>query len=90
MSERQPHTLRISDRPGGLGWVVELDGQDIANSILGMTLRIEPGDRPTAVVRVAVEEAPTELDGVRVRVPDLTRDLLVRLGWTPPAEEATS
>lgn len=81
------HTLRISG-PGPAGRV-ELSGQDISNALSGLSLRLEAGCVPTATLDLVLWELPTELDTVQVKVPDATKELLVRLGWTPPAEEAT-
>lgn len=83
------HTLRINRRADGLGHHVELDGQDIANSVLGLSLDLKGGYETTATLHLVLDEAPTETDQVSVRLPDATHELLVRLGWTPPAEEAT-
>ncbi|MGW4670086.1 hypothetical protein [Streptomyces sp. NPDC004324] len=90
MSERQPRSLRISTPKDRGGQIVELDGVDISPSLIGLTLTIHAGDMPSAVLNVIAEEIPTELDEVRAYLPDATKDLLVRLGWTPPAEEASS
>lgn len=89
MSERQPRTLRISIPTNRLGHAVELDGVDISRSLIGMTLTIRAGDVPSAVLDVIAEEVPSQLDEVRAYLPDATKELLVRLGWTPPAEEAS-
>ncbi|MGW1616369.1 hypothetical protein ACWCQZ_44375 [Streptomyces sp. NPDC002285] len=85
----RPGKLRLGGTglPGGTQ--VELDGVDVASAVTGLTLRIGINDRPTAVVDVVLHELDTELESPRVVVPDKTRALLVRLGWTPPAEEAT-
>lgn len=88
MSERQPRTLRISKPEDRGGFRVEVDGYDVSRALLGMTLEINAGDMPTATLRVVAEEIPTELDEMRAYLPDATKALLVRLGWTPPAEEA--
>ncbi|MFG2269128.1 hypothetical protein ACGFNY_05060 [Streptomyces chartreusis] len=82
------HTLRISG-PGHTSQV-ELSGHDISHALTGVTLRLDAGSVPTATLEVALWEVPTELDAVQVKVPDETRELLVRLGWTPPAEEDQS
>lgn len=81
-------TLRI----GGPGHAsrVHLDGEDISNALVGVKVHLTPGSMPMATLEMALWEVPTELDRVRIEVPDETRALLVRLGWTPPAEEATS
>lgn len=89
MSINQIHALRISRPERGLGHRVELDGIDIANSILGLTVTIKAGEETTAALDLVLDEIPTEADDVRVHLPDATCDLLVRLGWTPPAEEDT-
>ncbi|MEU5596826.1 hypothetical protein [Streptomyces sp. NPDC020298] len=87
MSERQPRTLRIAKPDDRGGWIVELDGHDIARALVGLSLKLD--GNPVAEVRLDViaEELPTEAK-VRAYLPDATKDLLVRLGWTPPAEEA--
>lgn len=85
----RPGKLRLGGTglPGGTQ--VELDGVDVASAVTGLSLRIGVNDRPTAVVDVVLNELDTELENPRVVVPDKTRALLVQLGWTPPAEEAT-
>ncbi|MFG3276236.1 hypothetical protein [Streptomyces luteogriseus] len=88
MSVDKPRTLRISTPTDRGGQVVELDGVDVSRALLGLTLYVRAGDMPSAVLDVIAEEIPTELDEVRAYLPEATKDLLVRLGWTPPAEEA--
>lgn len=87
MSTRQPRTLRISKPTDRGGWLVELDGHDISRALIGLSLNVDGS--PVAQVRLDViaEELPTEAE-VRAYLPDATKELLVRLGWTPPAEEA--
>ena len=86
----RPQRLRLGGTglPGGTQ--IELDGVDIAHAVTGLSLHIGVDNLPTAVFDVALRELDTDLEQPRVTVPDETRDLLVRLGWTPPAEEATS
>ncbi|MFD8805570.1 hypothetical protein [Streptomyces sp. NPDC059597] len=84
----RPGTLRICGDAGPSAQV-ELDGQDIAKALTGLTLRLGVGHLPTATLDLIVHDFGAEAD-VRFVVPDECRDLLVRLGWTPPAEEATS
>lgn len=88
MSSKQPRRLRISTPTDRGGQVVELDGVDVSRALLGLTLRLRAGDMPTAVLDVIAEEIPTELAEVRACLPEATKDLLIRLGWTPPVEEA--
>jgi len=89
VSANQPRTLRIARLPDGPGWVIELDGHDIARALTGVSLRVDGGPVVTAVLDVVAEEIPNDLGEVRAWLPDATKELLVRLGWTPPAEEAT-
>ncbi|MFI6251506.1 hypothetical protein [Streptomyces sp. NPDC051016] len=90
MTDRQPRSLRISTPKDRGGHLVELDGVDISNALLGLSLNVRAGDMPTVVLDVVAKKIPAELDEVRAYLPDATKDLLVRLGWTPPAEEAKS
>jgi hypothetical protein len=82
----RPGKLRISSS-GGSGAEVELDGQNIANVLTGLTLRMGVGEMSTATLDLVVYDLGAEAE-VRFVVPDECRDLLVRLGWTPPTEEA--
>lgn len=54
-------------------------------------LRLDMGDHrrvPTAVFEIALYQVePVSLDDPLVLIPDATRDLLVRLGWTPPTTD---
>ncbi|WP_199572741.1 hypothetical protein [Streptomyces murinus] len=86
----RPGKLRLGGTgfPGGTR--VELDGVDIAPVVTRLTLHVGVDNVPTAVVDVVLHELDMELETPRVIVPETTRDLLVRLGWTPPAEEAQS
>jgi hypothetical protein len=90
VSSSQPRTLRINRPEDKAGWVVEFDGHDIARALSSLTLNIDSSAMATATLNVIAEEVPGEFGEVRAYLPDATRDLLVRLGWTPPAEEATS
>lgn len=90
MSANQPRSLRISTLTDRGGHVVELDGVDISRVLIGLSLKVRAGDMPSVLLDVIAEEIPTELDEVRAYLPDATKELLVRLGWTPPVEEATS
>lgn len=79
-------TLRIAG-PGHASRV-HLDGEDISNALVGVKVNLAPGSMPMATLEMALWEVPTELDQVGIQIPEETRALLVRLGWTPPAEEA--
>jgi hypothetical protein len=84
----RPGKLRL----GGTGLPgdtqIELDGQDIASAVTGLSLRVGTYGLPEVTLEVVLHELDTVLETPLVILPDATRDLLVRLGWTPPAEEA--
>lgn len=84
----RPGRLRLGGTglPGGTQ--VELDGVDVASLVTGLSLQIGVDELPRVTLGVVLHELDTELENPRIVVPDKTRDLLVRLGWTPPAEEA--
>ncbi|HEY9418155.1 MAG TPA: hypothetical protein VIQ30_25630 [Pseudonocardia sp.] len=69
----------------GRGRIV-LDGHDVSDATRGMVLRAAVG-RPTELELDLVVIDDMRLDGeFRVVVPESTREALVALGWTPPAE----
>ncbi|WP_020116817.1 hypothetical protein [Streptomyces canus] len=84
----KPHALRIGKRTDGPGWTAELDGQDIAPALRSLSLSVDSSPVATARLDLVIEDVSTHAE-VDVWMPDATKDLLVRLGWTPPAEEAT-
>jgi hypothetical protein len=90
MTASQPRSLRIAKPTDRAGWIVELDGHDIARALVGVTVQLTGDPVATATLDVVAEELPAEFGEVKAYLPDATRDLLVRLGWTPPAEEAQS
>jgi hypothetical protein len=90
MTANQPRSLRIARPTGRGGWIVELDGHDIARALAGLTVRLTGDPIATATLDVIAEELPEEIGEVKAYLPDATKDLLVRLGWTPPTEEAQS
>ncbi|MFK0140711.1 hypothetical protein [Streptomyces murinus] len=90
MTANQPRSLRIDKSPERGGWVVELDGHDIARALVGLSVRLTGDPVATATLDVIAEELPAQMGEVQVYLPDATKELLVRLGWTPPAEEAQS
>jgi hypothetical protein len=85
-----PRSLRIAKSPDRGGWIVELDGHDIARALVGMTVRLTGDPVASVTLDVIAEALPAELGEVKAYLPDATKELLVRLGWTPPVEEAQS
>lgn len=86
----QPGELRISGSglPGGTK--VELDGQDVSNSLTGLTFRIGLESRPTAVLDIVLRDLSVAVENPGLVVPGATRELLIQLGWTPPEGDGAS
>lgn len=82
----RPGALRITS--DGLGGRVHLDGRDISNALVAVNLKVGTGELPLAVLDLMIHDLTSEVEAT-FEVPDATRALLVRLGWTPPTEEAT-
>lgn len=65
-----------------------LDGEDISNQVLGLSLWIEPKTHEKHLDLHLIPGAlDVELRDTHVLVDAETHDLLVRLGWTPPAHD---
>ena len=79
---------RLKFTQEGRKQTVELDGEDISSAIRSMTLDVEAAQPPTVHLNLVVFEIETDLGETRIHITDSTVDLLKRLGWTPPAEEA--
>lgn len=65
---------------------IVLDGHDVADSITAFTLDVDAarGELPRLTLRLPPLE--TEVAGeMRVDIDQKTRDVLTRLGWTPPS-----
>lgn len=72
--------------PGGTA--VRLDGQDIARGLRGLTFTLDAGRASVLELDVAVcKGVELDVEDAHVCIPDATRELLVRLGWVPPATE---
>jgi hypothetical protein len=79
---------KISVVNDGMRAKVELDGHDISRYITGLTMRYDTANVPTAVIDVVLlSHTDIDAEDADVVVPEPTAELLVRLGWTPPAQE---
>lgn len=87
-SSANANTHRLAITARGLGSTVHLDGHDIGSALTGLTLTLSAGQAPTATLDLAIHNV-TELQDseTRILIPDATRDALIALGWTPPADE---
>lgn len=78
--------LRITGGP--ITSKIELDGNDISNAVQGLKLDMAGGCIPRVELDVIVLDATShEIDGVIAYIPGEARELLLKLGWTPPPEE---
>lgn len=64
---------------------VELDGVDVSKAVCGLTMKMKAGHLPNVVLEVLVLDLSTESEA-DARIPDETRELLLKLGWTPPEQ----
>lgn len=84
-------TRRRFELIGGPGtYRVLLDGEDIAPAVRAVTVEATGRDElPRVALDLAIVELGTvSLPEASVYIPDATRDLLVKLGWTPPGGQA--
>lgn len=83
------HDVRIELDETGRGQVV-LDGRDISRAVRGLRLHAGVGELTTVELELPVVVV-SELSGALVLagLEDEVRELLVELGWTPPAEEGS-
>lgn len=81
MNERK---LAISGAPGT--YQVRLDDIDVANGIRNLTLKLGVDyDLPEATLDLCIWSVEDAKLAAVPRIPDATRELLIALGWTPPA-----
>lgn len=80
-------TVSLISHASGPGAQLILNGTDISDQVTGLNLYVEPG---TLAQRLELYLQPgsfaVELLDTEVYVDADTHDLLVRLGWTPPAQ----
>lgn len=65
---------------------VQLDGVDISNALRGLRLNMAVGDVASAELDVMVVETTAVDIEATAHIPPEARDLLIRLGWTPPED----
>ena len=75
-------------RQSGAVQTVELDGEDISNSVTSLSLDMEAGNLPRVQLDLAVFELETQAGDAQIQIAAGVEDLLKRFGWTPPTEES--
>lgn len=78
---------KIRIQSDGLGAKLELDGVDISSAVSGVQVDMRPGQLPEVNLDVVGADSGFELDVARVVVSSTSSDVLVQLGWTPPADK---
>jgi hypothetical protein len=81
------HLSIANDGSGGAR--VELDGRDISRALQGLSFTVDTRTLPYARAEVVLSLPVIDVSTVSeadVLIPQATHDLLVQLGWTPPAE----
>lgn len=61
-------------------------GVDLSNLTVGLSLRVTPGEPTELAIEMLPRAVTAEVD-VRVVLPEALRDLLIQLGWQPPAAD---
>lgn len=79
-----PQRLRIAGGVKPHDVQVEIGGVRVEHAISGLTLTHGYRRLPTLTLELAVSASDVTEDAVTVVMPEATRDLLVRAGWTPP------
>jgi hypothetical protein len=70
----------------GIDTELELDGHDIRNHVSGLTLSAQIGEPVRITLDVPVHKV-TEYEGdAVVRLKPELEEILINLGWTPPAQ----
>lgn len=64
-----------------------VDGHDISNGVRSLRLSLGPGEIPSVELELGIVEIDRmESEQADLYIPDFTREALIALGWTPPAE----
>jgi hypothetical protein len=77
--------FKVSGTPGTSSCKVLLNGEEIQNSIRGLTIKGEAGGVFGVELDLTlIDDLGFDTPDANVFLPDHTRHLLIRLGWTPP------
>ncbi len=86
MSKR--HTVRLVSEGGALARLF-LDDEDISRSVSAVDIHASARDGIGVNLHLVAAPLAVDLTDVEVWLPEETRNLLIRMGWTPPEEEGT-
>lgn len=82
------HSFKIESDGKPSSTRVELNGQDISNLTCGATVKVAIGEIPRIELDLLAVEVTSKTGDAEIYLPQETQDLLVKFGWTPPAEES--
>lgn len=71
---------------GGKGSSIAINGQDVTRLLRGVTLQSVVGKPTRIVIDLLPAIVRTKVEG-HVAIDSASYELLVELGWTPPAED---
>lgn len=83
------HDVQITGlTPGYKDMRLTIDGTDISpRALAGLSVRADAYEVPQITLDLSVLDITMLSGEVEILIPRKTRELLVELGWTPPADE---
>lgn len=88
MSDHHVTLKSVPAKPGRAPtYQLTLDGEDISSCVTALNLSVDPCREQRLELYLAHHPLDVDLSGLPVVVDADMHDLLVRLGWTPPAED---
>lgn len=67
---------------------VMVDGEDISNLVRGVSFDVHVGEIPKVELDLVVSESVIRSGYAQIFLKEGVRELLIKYGWTPPAEES--
>lgn len=85
------HHVTLKSVPAKSGraptYQLTLDGDDVSSCVTALNLSVDPSREQRLELYLVHHPLDVDLHGLDVLVDADTHDLLVRLGWTPPATD---
>jgi hypothetical protein len=78
--------VRITAGPGPFDATITANGVDISRAVAGADIQLRAGWPPEVELTLNLADITTYAEPGRVQVPESTRNALIALGWTPPAD----
>lgn len=82
------HTVQLAST-GDITAQLLVDGHDISNITTSVQLTVDARQERRMTVELSAFPVDVVLSNAQVDLDQRIHDFLVRLGWTPPPEEAT-